>query len=174
MVAWGGTKAVGMAIGNQKVIGGAWKGQKFKFQTVFEWSGACRIIGSGSSKAIWSPRNSAARLPAEWIVGGTAAYLASIGAYSFPTLESSNGTVQLWLASTVNTSGGAVGPQLISELESSLRIEFIHATAGTLVITGTGSDTDEPYTWVPPNSAAVRAWVNAVNNGDNVRVRFIL
>ena len=36
MVAWGNSKAVGMAFGNSKAVGGAWGNSKFAFfQTAF-------------------------------------------------------------------------------------------------------------------------------------------
>ena len=173
MVAWGGTKAVGMAIGNQKVIGGAWKGQKFKFETVFEWSGACDKFFRSGSTNVKMPRNSAVALPSDWIVGGGAAYLTREGGFSYPVVYQ-RGDVWLYLAPAADASTRESGPQLTSRAESSLRMEFIHASAGTLVITGTGNDGSEPYEWRPPNSAQVTAWVRAVSDGDNVRVRFIL
>ena len=168
MVAWGNSKAVGMAFGNSKAVGGAWGNQKFAFQTVFEWSGACRKTG-----LIDSPRNSAAQLPTAWIVGGGAAYLATSGTFSFPRVFP-DGRIQLFLNSRPNIGEQAPGPQLTDAAERSLRMEFIHATAGTVVVVGTGSDTTEPYLWTPSNSAQVIAWFNGVRSGDNVRVRFIL
>ena len=170
MVAWGNSKAVGMAFGNSKAVGGAWGTSKFAFVRMLEWSGAAIKNRVG----VTCPRNDAA-LPTEWVVGGGAAYLAILTpANGYPVLRAS-GSVSLHLASTPGATGGSTaGPQLTATTEAGLRIECRHATAGTLVIIGTGSDTQEPYTWTPTNSAQVTAWVNAVSNGDNVTVRMLL
>ena len=168
MVAWGNSKAVGMAFGNSKAVGGAWGNQKFAFQTVFEWSGACVKLGS----TVQMPRNLTA-LPRAWIVGGGTAYLGSTTTWSFPRLQGNTGAVRMQIASVAGDAGGSAGPELTPAVESGLRMEFIHATAGTLPLTGI-TDSTEPYVWFPSNRSAMTAWINAVRNGDNVRVRFIL
>ena len=175
MVAWGNSKAVGMAFGNSKAVGGAWGNQKFAFRTVFEWSGAARRSGN----FFYAPLNSATRLPAEWIVGGAAAYL--VGGLvsggrptaSWPRMLGNIGRVELFLSTRPNAFTNVAGPEFTTEIKSSLRMEFIHATAGTLVLNGIG-DSTEPYAWTPTNSAQVITWVNAVRNNDNVRMRFIV
>ena len=177
MVAWGNSKAVGMAFGNSKAVGGAWGNSKFAFQTVFEWSGACNKYTPRTVTAVSPSRNSATPLPSEWVVGGGNAYLAidgQPGITGSQVVLTTQGRVLLFLATSPNSLGGSAGPEMTADFERNVRIEFIHARAGTLPIVGTGSDTAEPYIWTPTNSAAVIAWINAVNNGDNVRVRFIL
>lgn len=138
--------------------------------TVFEWSGAL-IKAAGF---VGSPRTNT-QLPTEWFENGATAYVGRHRTLrSTPILRGSNGHVTLQFQPDLVESASEPGPQLTSAAESGLRIEMIHATAGTLVIIGTGSDTSEPYGWVPTNSAEVIAWYNAVSNNDNVRVRFSL
>ena len=54
-------------------------------------------------------------------------------------------------------------PDLLSDAESNIRITLTHVASGTAVtLVGTGSDTTEPYSWTPSNSAELVALVNAV------------
>lgn len=163
--------AAGAKIGTERV-GGIKIGTEVVWRgiTIFEWSGAGRKTASG---IFVCPAPSDRKLPTEWVAGGGDAYLRLSGIYVYPIINR-NGQVQLQLDATSTHTQTLIGPHLTDEAERGLRMEFIHATAGTLTIIGTGSDTEEPYVWTPSNTAEIRAWVNAYRDQNTVTVRLSL
>ena len=137
----------------------------------FSWAGACRKSGS----VLFSPYI-ADRLPSEWFAPSTgAAYIASAlsgGArYSLMTMGGSGSSFGLRLDTSPTGDGRSAGPDFLPAVESGLRIQFTHATAGTLTSTGgTRTDTAEPYGFAPSDQAASRRWFAAVSNGDNITI----
>ena len=136
----------------------------------FSWSGS---IDKPNANVIRMPSTST-RLPSEWFVNGAAAYMRALppGTRGYPVILRNLNQFQLHFESRPLTTSGTTGLELLPAVESGLRMEFTHATAGTLTLDGTGSDTDEPYEWTPSNSAAMLAWGQSVAHGENVNITF--
>ena len=78
----------------------------------------------------------------------------------------------MYLNDTDSGSGGGFGHDFISALETTLQISV---TVGTSTITFTlGSDTSEPYLWVPTNGQDVEDFVEDLTPGlHNTTLKFI-
>ena len=108
------------------------------------------------------------QIPSHWLADGGPGYLRHALIYRADSIITSRrGRVQLGLATTQLGTFGSAGPDFTDDLESGLRIIWSKG-ANSVTIIGTGSDTTEPYAWVPSNAAAVGAFANTLADGNMV------
>ena len=106
------------------------------------------IVGRGASS------NISGTIPGEWMVGGSDASITSISMFNATDPPYTAGQVQL------NISG--TGNNFLPDVEDNLSIT-IESQGRSITFDLGDEDTDEPYRWLPSNSAEVITFVNAMS-----------
>ena len=108
-----------------------------------------------------------AQVPVAWFAAGSVpAYLVRV------RIVTGNGAMEVRISTDPTGSGSEAGPSVLVSLLSNLRIELT-SPAGSITVSGFGTDTSEPYVFLPSDAAGVQAWANAVTTGDSCSARSV-
>lgn len=131
-------------------------------------SGNIRLLGSytnsGDPDTSFSSAISGFQLPAEWMAGDSIAYVRIFGVINVGSGDGGRLTLQLNSADTGD--GGSAGPDLTSDLETTLQVTVEVGTNSISLDVSNANldDTEEPYTW-NFNTSGSRAFMDALSLG---------
>ena len=108
--------------------------------------------------------------PSEWFTARSRGFfLRLIQIYPTDASTALSGRTRLYFASTSTENPLTAGPELLPAVEAGLRIT-LSSGGRSVVIDGTGTDTTEPYNWVPSNAAEVGAFAARLSRGSSLTV----
>ena len=106
-----------------------------------------------------------AQVPVTWFAAGSVpAYLVRV------RIILGNGAIEVRVSTDPTGSGSEAGPSVLVSLLSNLAIELT-SPAGSIAVSGFGTDTSEPYVFLPSDVAGVQAWANNVVDGNTLSAR---